>query len=142
MILSFVGVLAFSRFFAYGIGAEAPVTRSTGASRSSNACSVMKDAISEPIPAKIRREVPGASLQLPTAALGTAGGGSIPVDPRDKQGVAALRHVFQLDLSVPAGERHEHLGTRVFVRFDHGFEPAGFQLYRALRRLLLRQFNV
>jgi hypothetical protein len=30
----------------------------------------------------------------------------------------------------------------VFVRFDHGLEPVGFQLYRALRRLLLRQFNV
>jgi hypothetical protein len=30
----------------------------------------------------------------------------------------------------------------VFVRFDHGFEPVGFQLYRAFRRLLLRQFNV
>jgi hypothetical protein len=28
------------------------------------------------------------------------------------------------------------------VRFDHGYEPIGLQIYRAARRLLLRQFNV
>jgi putative peptide zinc metalloprotease protein len=97
---------------------------------------------SSPVPARIRREVPGASTQLPTAALGSAGGGPIAVDPRDKQGVTALKQIFQLDLTVPADVRSEYLGARVFVRFDHGFEPAGFQLYRALRRLLLRQFSV
>jgi putative peptide zinc metalloprotease protein len=95
-----------------------------------------------PVPARIRREVPGASLQLPTAAMGSAGGGPIAVDPRDKQGVTALRQVFQLELTLPAEVRSEYLGARVFVRFDHGFEPAGFQIYRAFRRLLLRQFNV
>ena len=94
------------------------------------------------MPARIRREVPGASLQLPTAALGSAGGGPIAVDPRDKQGVTTLRQIFQLDLSLPVEVRSEYLGARVFVRFDHGFEPVGFQLYRAFRRLLLRQFNV
>jgi putative peptide zinc metalloprotease protein len=97
---------------------------------------------SHPVPARIRREVPGASLRLPTAALGSAGGGSIPVDPRDKDGVTALRQVFEIELAVPAGIPSEYLGARVFVRFDHGLEPVGFQLYRALRRLLLRQFNV
>jgi putative peptide zinc metalloprotease protein len=97
---------------------------------------------SSPVPARIRREVPGASLQLPTAALGSAGGGPIAVDPRDKQGVTALKQIFQLELTIPAQARTEYLGARVFVRFDHGFEPAGFQLYRAFRRLLLRQFNV
>lgn len=96
----------------------------------------------EPMPAGIRREVPGASLQLPTAALGTAGGGPIAVDPRDRHGVTTLRQVFQLDLSLPSAVRSEYLGARVFVRFDHGFEPIGLQAYRAFRRLLLRQFNV
>ena len=95
-----------------------------------------------PVSAHIRREVPGASAQLPTAALGSAGGGPIAVDPRDKQGVTTLRQVFQLELTLPAEVRSEYLGSRVFVRFEHGPEPAGFQLYRAFRRLLLRQFNV
>jgi putative peptide zinc metalloprotease protein len=97
---------------------------------------------SRPVPARIRREVPGASAQLPTAALGSAGGGTIAVDPRDKQGVTALRQIFQLELTLPVEVRSEYLGARVFVRFNHGLEPAGFQMYRALRRLLLRQFNV
>jgi putative peptide zinc metalloprotease protein len=96
----------------------------------------------EPIVARIRREVPGASAQLPTAALGSAGGGPIPVDPRDQNGVKTLRQVFQLELVLPDDVRSDYLGARVFVRFDHGYEPAGIQVYRAFRRLLLRQFNV
>ena len=40
------------------------------------------------VPAVIRRVVPGASEQLPTTALGTAGGGQLAVDPRDR----ARRH--------------------------------------------------
>lgn len=95
-----------------------------------------------PLPARIRRQVPGASQQLPTAALGSAGGGPITVDPRDGKGVTALNQIFQLELTLPGEVRNEYLGARVFVRFDHGFEPVGFQLYRAFRRLLLRQFNV
>ena len=96
----------------------------------------------DPVPARIRREVPGASLQLPTAALGSAGGGPIAVDPRDKQGVTTLKQIFQLELTIPAEVRSEYLGARVYVRFNHGFEPAGFQIYRAFRRLMLRHFNV
>lgn len=96
----------------------------------------------EPVSARIRREVPGASAQLPTAALGSAGGGAIAVDPRDKQGTATLRQVFQLELTVPGEVRSEYLGARVYVRFDHGTEAMGFQFYRAFRRLLLRQLNV
>jgi putative peptide zinc metalloprotease protein len=96
----------------------------------------------EPVPARIRRELPGASLQLPTPALGTAGGGVIPVDPRDAKGVTALSQVFQLELALPKEIRSDYLGARVYVRFDHGYEPVGVQMVRALRRLLLRQFNV
>lgn len=96
----------------------------------------------EPLTAQIRREVPGASPKLPTGALGSAGGGVIAVDPRDKQGVTTLRQVFQLELTVPAEVRSEYLGARVYVRFNHGFEPMGFQIYRSFKRLLMRQFNV
>jgi putative peptide zinc metalloprotease protein len=97
---------------------------------------------SDPVAAQVRREVPGASPKLPTAALGSSGGGPIAVDPRDKQGVTTLRQVFQLELTLPVSLRSDYLGARVYVRFNHGFEPAGFQMYRAFRRLLLRQFNV
>ncbi len=97
---------------------------------------------SEPMVGEVRREVPGGSLKLPTAALGTSAGGAIAVDPRDPEGMTALRQTFQLEVALPPEVRADHLGARVHVRFDHGFEPAGLQLYRALRRLLLRQFDV
>jgi putative peptide zinc metalloprotease protein len=96
----------------------------------------------DPLPARIQREVPGGSRQLPTSALGSAGGGPFAVDPRDEQGVSTLARVFQLELALPPEVREAYLGARVFVRFDHGTEPVGFQVYRALRQLLLRQFDV
>jgi len=95
-----------------------------------------------PVAAQVSREVPGGSRQLPTAALGSAGGGPFAVDPRDKDGVTAMARIFQLELFQPAELRSSYLGARVFVRFDQGFEPVGFQAYRALRQLLLRQFDV
>jgi putative peptide zinc metalloprotease protein len=95
-----------------------------------------------PIPAQVRREVPGASRQLPSAALGTVGGGGFAVDPRDNQGVSAIERVFQVELVLPPEVRSPYLGARVFVRFNHGFEPLGVQAYRAVRRLFLRQFDV
>lgn len=95
-----------------------------------------------PMQAEIRREVPGASLQLPTAVLGSTGGGAFSVDPRDSQGVTVFSQIFQLELALPAEVVFPYLGARVFVRFDHGYEPVGFQMYRAFRRLLLSQFDV
>ena len=96
----------------------------------------------DPQPAEIRREIPAGSNRLPTAALGSTGGGPFAVDPRDDQGVTSLGRVFQLELALGSEVRSSYLGGRVFVRFDHGFEPVGFQIYRALRQLLLRRFNV
>ena len=95
-----------------------------------------------PLPARVRREVPGGSPDLPTAALGSTGGGAFAVDPRDPKGVRALTRVFQVELELPGAARSAYLGSRVYVRFDHGYEPVGFQLYRSFRRLLLSQFDV
>jgi putative peptide zinc metalloprotease protein len=95
-----------------------------------------------PLRAEIRREVPGGSRQLPSAALGSGGGGPFAIDPHDNQGVTALNRIFQFDLVLPGEAPAVYLGARVFVRFDHGLEPVGFQLYRALRQLLLRRFDV
>jgi putative peptide zinc metalloprotease protein len=95
-----------------------------------------------PIAAEIRREVPGASKQLPSSALGSQGGGPFAVDPRDNQGVTAVARVFQVELALPEDFRYSYLGARVFVRFNHGWEPLGVQAYRAIKRVFLRIFNV
>jgi putative peptide zinc metalloprotease protein len=98
--------------------------------------------IADTVRASVKRVVPSASEQLPTAALGTQGGGQVAVDPGDKEGRKALQRYFQIDVELPPGERALHVGARAYVRFDHGWEPLGFQWYRRARQLFLSRFNV
>ena len=92
--------------------------------------------------ANIERIVPAADLNLPSAVLGTGGGGNIPVDPTDPDGLRALETVFQLDISLPEQIANPHIGGRVYVRFEHGTMPLAMQWYRSLRHLFLRKFYV
>jgi putative peptide zinc metalloprotease protein len=98
--------------------------------------------IADKVRASVKRVVPSASEQLPTAALGTQGGGQVAVDPGDKEGRKALQRYFQIDVELPPAERALHVGARAYVRFDHGWEPLGFQWYRRARQLFLSRFNV
>jgi putative peptide zinc metalloprotease protein len=88
-------------------------------------------------PARLRREVPGSSDRLPSAALGSSAGGPIPVDPSDSSGLTPLDSIFQLDLELPSNAFAGGIGSRVYVRFDHGAEPFAFRLLRAVQRLFL-----
>jgi len=92
--------------------------------------------------ADIVRIVPAAELSLPSAALGTGGGGVIPVDPSDPERLRALESHFQVDLGLPEEVKDPHIGGRVYVRFEHGSMPLAMQWYRGLRQLLLRAFYV
>jgi putative peptide zinc metalloprotease protein len=92
--------------------------------------------------AQIKRIVPAAGLELPSAALGTAGGGVVPVDTTDPDGLRALEGLFQLDLSLPEPVKDPHIGGRAYVRFEHGAMPLAKQWYRSLRQLVLRKFYV
>jgi putative peptide zinc metalloprotease protein len=96
----------------------------------------------ESYPAEILREVPGGTSQLPTAALGSMGGGRIAIDPRGENGVTTLERVFEIDIGLPPEVQSSFLGQRMYVRFDLGYKPAGLQLYRSLRQLFLRRFSV
>jgi putative peptide zinc metalloprotease protein len=91
---------------------------------------------------EIAREVPGGTHQLPTAALSAAGGGLFATDPGDGNGRRTLDRVFEIEISLPSEGHTEYLGTRMYVRFDHGYEPLGLQAWRALRQLFLRRFGV
>jgi putative peptide zinc metalloprotease protein len=95
-----------------------------------------------PATASIVREVPEGLRALPTPALGTMGGGSISIDPRDSRGVTALDRYFEYEIALPAVADRAFIGQRVKVRFDHGTEPIGFQLYRWIRQVFLRLFDV
>lgn len=91
--------------------------------------------------ASIKREVPGATDELPSLALGIAGGGEIALDP-GADGPRAFRSLFQFDVEIPAETAVHRLGQRAYVRFDHGWEPLAYRWYRSARRLLLRNFDV
>jgi putative peptide zinc metalloprotease protein len=93
------------------------------------------------IPARVTREVPAITDRLPTAALGTAGGGPFAVDRTDPDGLRTLERYFQLELALPDGVFRVP-GERVHVRFDHGAEPMGPRVWRAVRRVFLSQLGV
>jgi putative peptide zinc metalloprotease protein len=92
--------------------------------------------------AVIEREVPAASDDLPTMALGKSGGGEIAIRPNDEHGTKAFETVFQFDLKLQDNENLANIGSRVFVRFYHGAEPLARQWYRRGRQLFLRKYGV
>ena len=95
-----------------------------------------------PVESRVLRQVPAATDRLPSPALGSAGGGLIPLDPQDGSGTKALSEVFVLDLALPEPVTEGLIGQRVEVRFDHGGEPLASQWYRSLRQLFLSHFGV
>lgn len=90
----------------------------------------------------VLREVAGGLDELPTAALGPNGGGTIPVDPSDGKGLKTLERVFYVDVGLPAEAIPSAFGGRVFVRFEHAWEPLLTQWQRRLRQLFLTRFDV
>ena len=100
-------------------------------------------ALDQPLPGKILRQVPAGSAEVPSQALTASGGGRIAVDPQDPQGRRTLERIFELDVGFgTALDGPLPFGQRVHVRFDHPPEPLAAQLWRALRRLFLRHFDV
>lgn len=96
----------------------------------------------ETLDATIRREVPAASDKLPNLAMSSIGGGNVPVnpggDPRDPK---ALNTWFQFELDL-SGAQSLVLGEHVYVRFEHGWEPLAWRIYRSARQLFMKQFLV
>jgi len=89
------------------------------------------------ITAKLVRQTPAGSNSLPSRALGAIGGGDIAVVGDDKGGTTTAEKVFQIDLSLPSNSRVAGLGTRAFVRINHGREILAQQWLRNFRQLLL-----
>jgi putative peptide zinc metalloprotease protein len=91
--------------------------------------------------ATLLRLAPAAVHQLPSAALGSRGGGDFATDPRDEKGLATLEPLFEFELRLPMEVPHDLLGGRVLVRFEHSPEPVAWRAARALRRLFLSRFS-
>jgi len=92
--------------------------------------------------AEIIRQAPEGTNQLPSTALTTIGGGKFIVNPDSRDKLTALQKVFLVDLSFDPLSQNILLGTRAYVRIDHGGEPLAMQWFRRIRQTFLRQFNV
>ena len=91
--------------------------------------------------ATVLREVPEGSKAVVASALTTEGGGNIALDPSAKDEIQALENWFQFDLQLPSSA-HGRVGERVYVRFEHSYEPLGELLWRNIRRVFLKQFSI
>jgi putative peptide zinc metalloprotease protein len=100
------------------------------------------DRLGHPIHARIQREVPAATDELPSMTLSLQGGGKIGLDPGKPGDPRALEKLFVLDLELPPGEQAALIGARIYVRFEHEREPLADQWYREARRAFLKRFNV
>jgi putative peptide zinc metalloprotease protein len=100
------------------------------------------ETIGETATAKLLREVPAATDQLPGRTLTLEGGGEIPVDPQDRFGMKAFQKIFLFDLELSSDKSLYSVGGRIHVRFDHGAEPLVWRWGRDLRRLFLKRFSV
>jgi putative peptide zinc metalloprotease protein len=95
------------------------------------------------LPAEIIRGVPAGRDDLPSKALGGTGGGALAVDPGDPQGTKTLQRTFQVDIALPeSAAAAAAFGSRVYVRFNHDWEPVGQQIWRRVRQLLLSRLQV
>lgn len=86
------------------------------------------------------REVPRASFKLPSAKLGSAGGGAIMVDGRDAEGRTALEAVYQVELAIPNYTEH-YLAAKVEVKAQHQPESFATYVYRMLTLFLSNNFQ-
>jgi putative peptide zinc metalloprotease protein len=102
----------------------------------------LAERLGQTFPAVIKREVPGAVEKLPSTILGSIGGGEIAIDPRDAEGLKTLEKLFQFEIELPSTVGNVNIGGRVYLRFDHGYEPLVSRWYRSIRQLFLRRFNV
>ncbi len=92
--------------------------------------------------ASLLRQAPEATNQLPSAALSTAGGGKMLVQPDNPTQLLTDQKIFIVDLEFDPAGAQVPLGTRVWARIDHGGEPVATQLMRRVRQVFLRQLNV
>ena len=86
---------------------------------------------------RLLEEVPAGSDVLPSAALGSRGGGAIQVDARDEKGRKALHRVFAFDVAIPQTDATRFIGSRAHVRFEHDASPLLARAYDGARRFLM-----
>ncbi len=89
----------------------------------------------------IVREVPAASHTLPSMALSLEGGGSIALDPREREAPKTFENYFQFEIRMKDGNINR-IGERAHVKFELEPEPLFFRVYRYVRRVFMSRFDI
>jgi putative peptide zinc metalloprotease protein len=100
----------------------------------------LAEEIAEVLPAVLVRDIPAAVYELPNRALGMSGGGPYATDPTDQAGLRTQEPVVHIDLALP-DRILDRVGSRVWIRFDHGLASLGEQSYRRMRQVFLQYFD-
>ncbi len=94
------------------------------------------------LPVTDQQIIPAEQQQLPSAALGFAGGGEVAIDLTDPQGVRAQETFFQVRATIaPAPDISLLHGRSGRIRFTLPAEPLLQQWMRKLRQLLQSRFQ-
>jgi len=96
----------------------------------------------EAIPGQLSMHASGGTQELVSPALGTSGGGEIPVDPAQTGGTHTLHRVFDVEIALDRPSPSSVFGDRAHVRFDLGWTPLGWQWFLRLRQLFLSRLYV
>jgi len=91
--------------------------------------------------ARMEREVPEASRELPGMALSIEGGGGVALDPRGADKPQSFEKLFHFDVILDRAVARG-IGERVYVRFEHPPEPLAYRIYRTVNRVLLKKFGM
>ena len=92
--------------------------------------------------ARLVREIPGASDEVPSRALTLEGGGRLAADPRDPGGLKTLARTFQFELELTPEAHAVNFGTRAYVRFEHEPQPLAEQVWRRMRQVFLSRLGL
>ncbi|HET57573.1 MAG TPA: peptidase M50 [Deltaproteobacteria bacterium] len=99
------------------------------------------DRVFEVVQARLVREVPAASTDLPSLAFALEGGGSFALDPRESESRRSFEPLFYFEVALEK-QIEDRLGSRVYLRFEHEAETLASQWYRTVRRVFMKTFNI
>jgi putative peptide zinc metalloprotease protein len=90
---------------------------------------------------QLLRSVPQASNRLPSKVLSIAGGGPFVPDPDGASELTTRERLFEYEIELPLPIDEAMIGSRVYVRFDHGSETLWTQFSRRARQLVLSRLR-
>jgi len=97
--------------------------------------------INQVVKATLDHIEPTAKQHVSSPVLSVEGGGKIALDPAEKQSGKTLNNYFELALSLSDDISIPYIGSRLYIKFDHGSQALIHRLKRSLRQLLMDHFN-